>query len=84
MKKILILVLIAGLVSCENAGEVKLDLESAKSKADTLVNRVENSRTVDSIKSKGGKILDSVKSKSSRLMNKAEDEINNAKRDSGS
>ena len=82
MKKILTLVLIAGLAACDNGGEVKIDLDSAKSKADTLVNRVENSEVVDSIKSKGGKILDSVKSKGGRLIDKADVKISVGKKDS--
>jgi|GEM_PF-4046835 len=76
MKKLLLVGLIAGLVSCDNAGEVKTELETAKDKLDTLANRIDSSETMDSIKSKGGKILDSVKSKGGRLFDKAGKEIN--------
>lgn len=76
MKKLLVIGLVAGLVSCDNAGEVKSTLDSAKGKLDTLANRIENSETLDSLKAKGGKILDSVKSKGGKLIDKAGEEIN--------
>lgn len=83
MKKFLLMILIGGLTACDNSTEIKLELDSTKTKIDTLVNRVENSKVVDSIKSKGGVILDSVKSKSGKLLNKAEDKFNDLKKDSG-
>lgn len=76
MKKLLLVGLVAGIVSCDNAGEVRSELDSAKNKLDTLANRIENSETIDSIQSKGGKILDSVKSKGGKLIDKAGEEIN--------
>jgi hypothetical protein len=76
MKKLLMVIVVVGLASCENNDSVKIDLDSAKTKLDTLANRIENSETIDSIRSKGGKILDSVKSKGGKLIDKAGVEIN--------
>ena len=69
-------VLVAGLASCENSGEIKTELDSARTKLDTLTNRIENSETIDSIRSKGGKILDSVKSKGGKVIDRIDREIN--------
>ena len=82
MKMIWALVLLAGLIGCDNSTSVDLELDSTKSKLDTLVNKVESSAIVDSIKSKGEVIIDSVKSKGGKLINKAELEINSRKKDS--
>ena len=76
MKRLLMALVVFGLVSCDNSGEVKAELDSAKTKLDTLANRIENSETMDSIKSKGEKIFDSVKSKGGRLVDRVENEIN--------
>ena len=73
MRKFLVFVTIAsGLVACENSATAGAELDSAKTKIDTLVNKIENSEVVDSIKSKGGVILDSVKTKGGRLMKKVD------------
>lgn len=82
MKKILTLLLAVGLLACNNTGEVRIDLDSVKSKADTLINKVENSELVDSIRSKGGKIFDTVKSRGGKIIDKAEVEINAVRMDS--
>ena len=80
MKKLLMIGLVAGLISCDNAGGVKSELDSAGKKLDTLASRIKNSETIDSIESKGGKILDSVKSKGGKLIDKAEEGIDDLRR----
>ena len=67
MKKLLLIVFIAGLAACNNTSKVKIDTDSLKSKMDTMVNRIENSKVIDSIKLKGGRILDTVEKKGSEL-----------------
>ena len=79
MKQFLALILLAGLSACDNSSEIQSELDTTKKKLDTLVNRVENSEVVDSIKSKGGKLLDSVKSKGGRLMDKVEEKADDRK-----
>jgi hypothetical protein len=79
MKVFFVMVVMAGLVACENSTSVNVDLDSTKNKIDTFVNRVENSEVVDSIKSKGGVILDSVKSKSGRLIDKVDIKVGEKK-----
>lgn len=75
MTKILCLALAIGLASCENGSDVKVELDSTKTRIDSLVKRIENSPVVDSIKSQGGKLLDSVKSKGGRLIKKADERM---------
>ena len=82
MKRILTVLLVVGLVSCDNSGKVEIDIDSAKQEADTLINRVRNSEVVDSIRSKGDKILDSVKSKGGKLIDRVEEEIKDERNDS--
>ena len=82
MKKVLAMVFVSGLAACDNSDDVRSELDSAKNKFDTLVNKVENSAVVDSIRSKGGVILDSVRSKGGKLVDKAENEFNDLKKDS--
>ena len=81
MKKLLMFMVVVGLASCENNDSVKIDLDSAKTKLDTLANRIENSETIDSIRSKGGKILDTLKSKGGKLVDRAGVEVNDIQRD---
>jgi hypothetical protein len=81
MKRFFAVLLIVGLVSCDNADTVEVDLDSAKKEADTLYNRVKESEVVDSIRSKGEKFIDSVKSKGGKLVDKAEDEIDELRKD---
>lgn len=81
MKRIFVVLLMIGLISCDNSGSVEVDLDSAKGKADTLLNRVRNSEVVDSIRSKGEKILDSVKSKGGKLIDRAGEEIDEMRKD---
>ena len=91
MKKFLPFVFIAGLAACDDSSKVTIETDSIKNKVDTIVNRIENSEVMDSIKSKGGRILDSVKSKSSelwdstkskggRLIDKGEKKLQNLKK----
>lgn len=80
MKKFLLMAMVAGLSACDNSTTAGAGLDSAKNKLDTLVNRVENSEVVDSIKAKGGDILDSVKSKGGKLKDKAEEKFDDLKR----
>ena len=80
MRQVLIVILLVGLVSCDNSTNTKVELNSTKVKLDTFVNKVENSEIVDSIKSKGSVILDSVKSKGGKLVNKAEEELNDLRK----
>ena len=79
MKAFLVVLVVLGLVACENSTSVNIDLDSTKNKIDTLVNKVENAEIVDSIKSKGGVILDSVKSKGGKLLDKVDIRIGDKK-----
>jgi hypothetical protein len=79
MKMFLVMVVAVGLFACENSTSAKIELDSAKNKIDTFVNRVDNSEIMDSIKSKGGAILDSVKSKGGKLIDKADIRIGEKK-----
>ena len=79
MKAFLVVVMAVGLFACENSTSVKVDLDSTKNEIDTLVNKVENSEVVDSIKTKGGEILDSVRSKGGELMKKVDVSISDKK-----
>jgi hypothetical protein len=81
MKRIFTVLLMVGLISCDNSGSVNIDLDSAGKKADTFLNRVKNSEVVDSIRSKGDKILDSVKSKGGKLIDKVGEEIDEVRKD---
>ena len=72
MKVFLAMMMVIGLFACDSSTSAKVELDSAKNKIDTFVNRVENSEVVDSIKSKGGVILDSVKSKGGKLIDKVD------------
>ena len=79
MKLFLGMVMTIGLFACENSTSAKAELDSTKKDIDTLVNKIENSEVVDSIKSKGGKILDSVKSKGGKLVEKVDIELGEKK-----
>ena len=79
MRLFLVMGMAVSLLACENSTSAKIELDSAKSKIDTFVNKVENSEIVDSIKSKGGVILDSVKSKGGKLIDKADIRIGEKK-----
>jgi hypothetical protein len=68
MKKFFLIVMIAFLASCNDAVKVQTGLDTLGSKIDTLAKKVEDSKLVDSIKSKGGRLLDSTKSKGGRLI----------------
>ncbi len=89
MKKIVLLLFLAGLASCTNT-TAEEQLDTLKKNADTLVKKVETSEVMDSLKSKSAKLLDSAKSKGSvlwdstkikgrRLVNKGQKEVNDLK-----
>ena len=80
MKRFLMVLLVAGVVSCDNSSKVEVEIDSAAKKIDTAWKKIERSDVVDSIRSKGGKLLDSVKSKSGKLIEKAEKELNDIKK----
>jgi len=82
MKMIWAFVILVGCFGCNNSISEDSELDSTTNKLDTLINRVEDSAIVDSIKLKGEVILDSVKSKGRKLINKAEVEITENKKDS--
>lgn len=79
MRRFLVIVALAGLMACNSNGEVKQSLDSLGKEADSLVKKVEDSKVMDSIKSKGGKLLDSVKSKGGKLVDKAEEKFSDLK-----
>ena len=80
MRKFLLVVLVAGITSCDNSSKVEVDIDSAAEKVDTAWKKIKNSEVIDSVKAKGGKLLDSVKSKGGKLIDKAEKEFDDLKK----
>jgi hypothetical protein len=79
MKKFLLIVLIAGLASCNDTTKIENGVDTLNIKIDTLANRIENSKIVDSLKVKGDRMLDSTKRKGDRLVNRLEERFRNLK-----
>jgi prophage tail gpP-like protein len=79
MKKFLMLVVIAGFASCNNATKVENEVDSLKNDIDTLTKKIEDSKVVDSIKSKGGVLLDSTKTKGGRLVKSLKEKLKDLK-----
>lgn len=55
------MVLLVAFSACNNTGEIKVETDSLKSKVDTLLNSVGNSKVIDSIEAKGKRLLDSIR-----------------------
>ncbi len=80
MQKFLLIVFIVAIAACNGTSTVEREADTLGKNIDTLLNKVENSETMDSIKSKGGRLLDSAKSKGGLLLNKAEDKFKDLKK----
>lgn len=77
---------VAVLVSCDNAAEIKADIDSTADKvknSETLDSiEAKGERILDTVKSKGGELWDSTKSKGGKLADKAEDKLDDLRKDS--
>ena len=80
MKRFCMVLLVAGVVSCDNSSKVEVEIDSATKKIDTAWKKIESSEVMDSVRSKGGKLLDSVKSKGGKMLDKAEKEFDEFKK----
>ncbi|MDB5205323.1 MAG: hypothetical protein JWR72_398 [Flavisolibacter sp.] len=79
MKKLLLIVAIACLASCNETARVETELDTLGKKIDTLTKKIEDSKVADSIKSKGTRLMDSTKSKGGRLLNSLDDKLKSIK-----
>lgn len=80
MRRFLMIAVLAGFAACNDSANVKQELDTLTTQADSLVKKIGNSEVMDSVKSKGGKLLDSVKSKGGRLLNDAEKKFSELKK----
>ena len=79
MKKFSLLLFIAGLVACNDTSKVENEVDTLNNKIDTLAKKVEDSKVIDSIKSKGGVLLDSTKMKGGRLVKNIKEKLKDIK-----
>ena len=86
MKRLLLFCLMAGLAACDNASEVKINVDSTVKKVedpkvvDTFKSKTET--ISDTMKNKGGRLKDSIETKGGRLADKIEKKIRERKQDS--
>lgn len=71
MKKFLPFVLLVGLFACNDNAKVEAKADSLGKEIDTLFKKAISSDTVDSVESKGGRLLDSLKSRGGVLLDSA-------------